>query len=166
MLPAYTPWNGIGPDGFQRQVLRREPYVVVLGEQHPLSRRDQISLADLRGETFRFIARELAPTYYDAVLAALHSTGETFRLWESPTPGLRSLRLRDPEGGFTLLPEPVAARLADVRCLPLTDALPACEVHAVWRPSSAVARVFVATARTALSQHRQLPPDRGPGAVG
>ncbi|GAA1132878.1 LysR substrate-binding domain-containing protein [Kribbella jejuensis] len=141
------------PDGFQREVLRYEPYVVVLATDHPLARHRRTSLADLRGETFRFMPRALAPTYYDAVLAALHSTGETFAIWESPTPGLRSLRLREPDGGFTLLPKPVADRLADVRQLSLTEALPPCELQAVWSPPDAgpAAQVLISTVREALA---------------
>jgi hypothetical protein len=95
-----------------------------------------VSLRDLRGEIFRFLPRRFAPHYYDAVLAALRSTGEDFPLWENPFPGLRYFGdLRS--GGFNLLPTSISRSLpAGVHCLRLNDDLPMIALEAVWRPGA------------------------------
>ncbi|MGH3785033.1 MAG: LysR family transcriptional regulator [Pseudonocardiaceae bacterium] len=119
-----------------RRVLWREPYLVVVGDGHPLADRRSVALRELRGETFRFLPRRFAPRYYDAVLAALRATGEEFTVWENPAPGLRNYGdLRT--GGFMLLPGSIEESLpATLRCLRVRDPLPAVELEMVWRPAA------------------------------
>lgn len=77
----------------RRTRLRRDSFAVMVGSEHRLARRETVALRELRGETVRFFPRRFAPRHYDAVLAALHSAGETFPVWENPLPGLRNLNL-------------------------------------------------------------------------
>jgi DNA-binding transcriptional LysR family regulator len=52
-------------DGFERQVVWRVPFEVVLPRRHPLARKKAFELADLRGEDFVFCTRESRPEFYD-----------------------------------------------------------------------------------------------------
>jgi len=119
-----------------RRLLRREPYVVVVADGHPLADRGTVALSELRGETFRFLPRRFAPNYYDAVLAALRSSGEDFRVWENPLPGLRHFGdIRS--DGFHLLPASIGGALpAGLTCLTVADEIPPAELEMVWRPGA------------------------------
>jgi DNA-binding transcriptional LysR family regulator len=133
-----------------RQVLRREPYVIVVGENHALAERGAVALGELRGETFRFLPRRFAPHYYDAVLRAVRSTGEEFAVWENPVPGLRHFGdFRS--GGFHMLPTSIGGSLpAGLRCLTIVDDIPRAELAMVWRPGAGRAvEVVAAMARLA-----------------
>ncbi|MEU6788369.1 LysR substrate-binding domain-containing protein [Nonomuraea angiospora] len=130
-------------------ILRTEKYVAVVGSGHRLAGRQRVSLRDLRGETLRFFPRRFAPRYHDEVLAALHSTGETFDVWENPLPGLRNLNLNLSDNGFMLLPRSLGRQLpTGVTCLPLTDDLPPIELRISWeRNPSPAATALIRTAR-------------------
>ena len=119
-----------------RQVLRREPYVIVVAGEHPLAARGAVALSELRGETFRFLPRRFAPRYYDAVLRALQSSGEDFSVWENPLPGLRHFGdIRS--GGFHMLPASIAGSLpAGLICLTILDELAPAELEMAWRPGA------------------------------
>jgi DNA-binding transcriptional LysR family regulator len=140
------------PDGCAAVVLRRERWRVGVVADHPLAGRDAVALRDLRGHTFQAFDRALAPRYYDALIEAIQSTGETFPVWENPLPGLRHLGLR--EGRFLLIPAPLAPRLpGPLACLPLADPVPDAELLLVWSPDAtdpALTRL-VETARELLA---------------
>lgn len=58
----------IGPvhaDGLEQHVIWRVPFKVVLPEKHPLAKRREFALADLRHEDFVFCPREARPEFYD-----------------------------------------------------------------------------------------------------
>jgi hypothetical protein len=117
---------------------------------HPLAHRSTLALSDLRGETFRFLPRRFAPHYYDAVLAALRSTGEEFHVWENPLPGLRYFGDLA-AGRFNLLPVSISRSLpTGVKCLPVTDRLPTIALEMVWRPGAGRAVEAVAAIATKL----------------
>ena len=145
-------WHlGAGPD-LVTQVLRCEPYVVVVAGSHKLADRDSVALAELRGETFRFLPRRFAPDYYDAVLAAVAGTGEQFTVWENPVPGLRYFGDLG-AGGFHVLPMSVKNLLpAGLRCLPIADALPQAELVMAWRSGAGHAVEAVASVATKLAR--------------
>lgn len=78
------------PSGHRTATIRRDPLTAVLDAGHPLAGRAAVALRELRGETLRFFPRAGAPRYYDGVLAALRTSGETPRVWENRLPGLRN----------------------------------------------------------------------------
>lgn len=92
--------------GIARLVLRREQLVALVAAAHPLAGRAAARLSDLRGATFRFFPRRLSPGCYDTIRAIPDGSGETFEIFENPTPGLRHLSLLD-SCGFTLVPATV-----------------------------------------------------------
>ena len=102
-----------------RGVLRREPLVVVVSDEHRLAREPAVRLLDLSGDTLRFLPRHFAPAYYDAVLAAVRAGGVEFAVWENPFPGLRYFGDLGSDG-FHVLPLPMSTALpAGVRVLPI-----------------------------------------------
>lgn len=68
--------------GIARAELRREEMVFAVGEGHPWSTRDAVPLSDLADEQLVVWARETAPGYHDAVLAACRHAGFEPRLGE------------------------------------------------------------------------------------
>ena len=63
------------PPEYDRQELRREPFVVAVSTTHRHAERDHVSLSELADELFELWPREMAPGFYDAVLAACRDAG-------------------------------------------------------------------------------------------
>lgn len=123
-------------DEYARETLRSEPLMVVVGERHPLSGQDAVALRELRGGTFCFFPRHLAPDSYDAAVAALRHTGEVFDHWEDPVPSTRHDRLREGRD-FTLVPRSLGERPPDgTVSLAILDDLPPVTLELVWRRDS------------------------------
>ena len=61
--------------GARSELLRVEPLAVLLAEDHPLAAVDPIPVGLLEGETLLLFPRELAPGYYDRVIAACEQSG-------------------------------------------------------------------------------------------
>jgi DNA-binding transcriptional LysR family regulator len=121
---------------YARETLRTEPLVVVVGERHPLSGQDTVALRELRGGTFCFFPRHLAPDSHDAVTAAIEHTGEVFDRWEDPVPSTRHDRLREGKD-FTVVPRSLAERPPPgTVSLTVLDDLPPVRLDLVWRRGS------------------------------
>lgn len=151
------------PPTFRTIVLRHDPYAVFVGEQHHLARRDAVALRELRGKTLRFFPRRFAPAHHDAVLAAIHSTGETFDIWENPLPGLRNLAINLRDGGFMLLPQSLGEHVpGGVTRLPLTDDLPPIDLilSVPRRELTPACRILVKTARRLAHREGWTRPNR------
>jgi DNA-binding transcriptional LysR family regulator len=78
------------------ELLRMEPLAVLLGDRHPLAEVDPIPLGRLERETLLLFPRELAPTYYDRVIAACEQAGFQPRVktFADPPPQAMVARLR------------------------------------------------------------------------
>ena len=63
------------PEDIRQRTIRREVVRVAVGEHHRLAGREQIELATLRDETLELWPHEMAPGYYDAIIAACHTAG-------------------------------------------------------------------------------------------
>ena len=87
----------------------REANVVVVGRGHRLAGRDHVALAELAGETLELWPRELAPAYYDAVLADCHAAGFEPGVREAPTLGSIWMTTRNP--GMSRVPDGLAVGL-------------------------------------------------------
>ncbi len=73
------------PDGLASQPLREEPFVAALGENHPLAVEDGVDLSELRDEPFELWPRQMAPGFYDAVVAACRGAGFEPRIDKTAT---------------------------------------------------------------------------------
>ena len=126
----------------ERQLLRRDRLVAMLPAGHPLASRDSISLADLRGATFVFHPRHVAPTRYDFVVAAVHSTGEAFTVSPGLLGGLRRMSLD--ATSFTVALESMRGHLpSGMTCVTFIDPLPTVNVELQWRSGKAGPHVEV-----------------------
>ena len=82
--------------GVRSELLRMEPLALLFGEDHPLADVDPVPLRRLEGETLLLFPRELAPTYYDRVIAACERSGfqPRVRTFVDPPPQAMIARLR------------------------------------------------------------------------
>jgi DNA-binding transcriptional LysR family regulator len=70
------------PLAYERQEVRREPFVAAISSSSPRSSHEQITVAELADELFELWPREMAPGYYDAVVGACREAGFEPRLDE------------------------------------------------------------------------------------
>ena len=139
---------------YQRETLRCERLVAVVGEGHPLVQAGRARLRDFAGQRFCCPPRRLVPGRYDFMMAALERTGETFEHWESPIHGLGHLDLSD-RRSFALVVASAAGQVpVGTATIALSDDLPALELQMVWKRDniSAFLEIFVDTAR-GVAQH-------------
>jgi len=84
--------------GVRSEPLRMEPLTLLLGKHHPLADADgdSVPVADLKNETLLLFPRELAPGYYDRVIAACEQSGfqPRVRTFADPPPPAMVARLR------------------------------------------------------------------------
>ena len=120
---------GVKDPRLERRTLRRERLLALLPATSPLIGRSSVSLWDLGDHTFCYFPRRRAPAYYDAVMAALTSTGQTFEVWEYPIPNAPL--------NFTVVPDSTAPHLPDgLVVLPISDPLPTFDLELMWNPES------------------------------
>ena len=65
----------IALDGLEQLVVWRVPFKVVLPTKHPLAKRREFELADLRGEDFVFCPRDSRPEFYDEFIRQCINAG-------------------------------------------------------------------------------------------
>jgi DNA-binding transcriptional LysR family regulator len=82
--------------GVRNELLRTEPLALLFGDGHPLAELDPVPLGRLESETLLLFPRELAPTYYDRVIAACEQAGfqPRIRTFADPPPQAMVARLR------------------------------------------------------------------------
>lgn len=156
------------PSGHRTATIRRDPLTAVLDVGHPLAGPPAVALRELRGETLRFFPRAVAPRYYDGVLAALGTSGETFDVWENRLPGLRTLGSALSGRDFMILPSPLREHLPpSMVAAPLLDELPAVELQLAWpRDAPEAVAALVHTARRLARAEGWLPArGTGPGTA-
>src|SRR5262249_48490896 len=71
---AFAPLT-TSPDDIQQQTIRREVVRLAAAETHPLAARKEVELSTLRNETLELWPRDMAPGYYDAIVAACRTAG-------------------------------------------------------------------------------------------
>jgi DNA-binding transcriptional LysR family regulator len=138
-------------DGFERQIVWRLPFEVVLPRRHPLAKRKSFELADLRGEDFVFCTRESRPEFYDEFMRQCANAGFRPRVVKEvsgyPTNmlGLISVGL-----GLSVLPRFLQVeRINGLVWRPLTKPELWWDWALVWReqPQSPIVEEFIAQAR-------------------
>jgi DNA-binding transcriptional LysR family regulator len=63
------------PEDIRQRTVRREVVRLAVGKGHRLVDREQVELASLRDETLELWPHEMAPGYYDAIIAACRTAG-------------------------------------------------------------------------------------------
>jgi DNA-binding transcriptional LysR family regulator len=144
------------PEDLRQRTVRREVVRVAVGESHHLADRDQIELANLCDETLELWPHEMAPGYYDAIIAACrtagfepdvdhHGAGST--VWGYIAEGR----------GFGLVVSSLIEQLPrGVKLVDLAPPRPMLTVNAVWRQDHelpALGRFFDTAKQLAHERH-------------
>jgi DNA-binding transcriptional LysR family regulator len=82
--------------GIRGEPLRNEPHALLLSEHHRLATMNPIPLSSLKDETLLLFPRELAPRYYDQIIAACERSGfqPQVKTFANPPPQAMVARLR------------------------------------------------------------------------
>ncbi len=67
--------DGDPTEGILMSTLRKEPYVAVLPEAHPLARKPALKVSDLRHQPFILFARRMGPLAFDRTMACCEKSG-------------------------------------------------------------------------------------------
>jgi DNA-binding transcriptional LysR family regulator len=143
--------------GVRTRLVRREPLALLLGSHHRLAAADPVPVASLAGETLLLFPRELAPGYYDRVIAACEQHGflPQVRAFRDPPPQAMVARLRTtrevglPPKSFAYH---TAAADGGVTARKVTEPEIVAEWSVLWpaqAPSEAVTRFLESTRRCA-----------------
>ena len=152
---------GAAPPGFASLTVLREPMVLALPQSHPAATRRGLRLADLASEPLVIFPRGIAPSLFDAVLAAYRGQGAAPPIAQEAIQMQTIVNLVSAGMGLAWVPESVTQlRRPGVVYRALPAAAIACETSLLWRePAPPVVQRFVAQVRTALQ--RQSAPKRG-----
>lgn len=138
------------PDALQHQMLRREPLVAVMHEEHPLAKHpaNSISFHALAHEPFVFFAREVGTALYDEILNLLQRAGIRPYITQEVGEAMTIVGLVSAGLGVSILPASfLRIRVDGVKYLPLIESEACTEVWLVshrYRPLPAAAEALVA----------------------
>ncbi len=150
--------------GVHGQPLRREPHLLLVSRRHRLAGADPIPLAGLENETVLLFPRELAPAYYDRIIAACEKAGFRPRVeaFSDPPPQAMLARLQaGREVG--LPPASFAFHAAAAETGLIARRIVEPEIVAEWsilwaeRAQSAAITRFLESARRCAEEHDWLP---------
>jgi DNA-binding transcriptional LysR family regulator len=151
--------RGAVPPGFAALPVLAEPLVLALPAAHPLAGQRTLRFAHVAGEPLVIFPREIAPSLFDAVLAAYRAQGATPHIAQEAIQMQTIVNLVSSGMGLAWVPE-VVTRLQ--RPGVVYRALPAagltCETSLIWRePASPVVQRFVqhVVSGAAPAQRRQ-----------
>ena len=159
--------------GVRSELLRMEPHVVLISRRHQLAGTDPISLASLKNETLLLFPRELAPAYYDHIVAACEESGFEPRIASFANPPPQAMLARLQSGHEVGLPPAslgVHAAGADSGLIARKLAVPGIvgEWSILWaaRAASGAVTRFLESARRCADEHEWLGwPDKPAGAA-
>jgi len=149
--------------GVRTEPLRNEPHVLLVAKRHRLAGADPIPLARLANETLLLFPRELAPGYYDRILAACEQAGFQPRVeaFADPPPQAMIARL---QAGREVGVPPASLGLHAAAAEPalLARRIVEPEIVAEWsivwaeRAQSAAIARFLESARRCAEEHDWL----------
>ncbi|MES2716714.1 MAG: LysR family transcriptional regulator [Pseudomonadota bacterium] len=137
---------GAVPPGFAAWPALTEPLVMALPASHPVAARDELRLADVASEPLVIFPRQIAPSLYDAVLAAYRARGATPHIGQEAIQMQTIVNLVSAGIGLAWVPESVTRlQRPGVVYRPVADAALCCQTSLVWRtPAPPVVQRFVA----------------------
>jgi DNA-binding transcriptional LysR family regulator len=143
------------PEDIRQRTVRREVVRVAVGEQHRLADLEQIELARLRDETLELWPHEMAPGYYDAIIAACHIAGFDPKIDQHGAGSTVWGYIADGRGVGLVVSSLIEQLPHGVKLLDLAPPRPMLTVNAVWRHEHeppAIERFFETAKR--LAQER------------
>ena len=133
--------------------IRKERFVALLPEAHPLTREDAIPLSALADEQFIVFPREIAPRLHDAFMSIFRRAGFEPRVRNESFHTGWDLGVLAEIPAVAMAPQTVAGGLPDgIVAVAISEPTDALETCLVWRSddNSATVAAFVAVARSAF----------------
>jgi DNA-binding transcriptional LysR family regulator len=131
--------------------VRREPFVVALPADHPLTRRPVVPVRALCGQPFILFPRHLAPAFHDVVIALCQRAGFSPDVRHESPDYQTMLSLVAAGLGLTIVPQSVRnVKPVGVVCRPLSGSTAKAELSLMYRPIrlSRALEMFISMART------------------
>jgi DNA-binding transcriptional LysR family regulator len=144
------------PEDIRQRTVRREVVRVAVGAQHRLADSEQIELAGLRDETLELWPHEMAPGYYDAIIAACHSAGFEPKVDQHGAGSTVWGYIADGRGVGLVVSSLIEQLPRGVKLLDLTPPRPMLTVNAIWRHDHelpAIGRFFETAKQLAQERH-------------
>jgi DNA-binding transcriptional LysR family regulator len=137
---------GAVPPGFAAWAALTEPLVMALPASHPAADGPQLRLRDVASEPLVIFPRQIAPSLYDAVLAAYRARGATPQIGQEAIQMQTIVNLVSAGMGLAWVPASVTRlQRPGVVYRPVADAALQCQTSLVWRtPPPPVVQRFVA----------------------
>jgi DNA-binding transcriptional LysR family regulator len=144
------------PEDIRQQTIRREVMRLAVGDGHRLAGKEPVELGSLRDETLELWPHEMAPGYYDAVIAACHTAGF------DPNVDLHGAGstvwgyIAEGRGVGLVVSSLIEQLPRGVTLVDLAPPRPMLTVNAVWRPDAAlpaIERFFESAKRVAHECH-------------
>lgn len=153
------------PAGFAALKVLDEPLLMALPDSHPAAAAGQgLRLAELAAEPLVIFPRQIAPSLYDAVLAAYRAQGATPRIAQEANQMQTIVNLVSAGIGVAWVPASLTKlQRPGVVYREVPDAGLRCETSLIWPdPAAPVVTRFVAQVRAALAAPGQAAPDTVP----
>lgn len=120
--------------GLNRETILREPYVLAIPREHPLTVHKRVPLQALDGCSFVCFPRERHPRLYDRIMACLAAAGATPNIVQEASTKRAAIAFVAARIGVALVPSSTGKqRFKGVVFRPLVGDLPLVEFSMVWR---------------------------------
>lgn len=137
-------------DELKITTIHREPFVVVLPQDHVLAKARQMRIAELRNEKFIAYGRRWAPGFYDSIVRLCHAAGFTPNIVQETGEMYTAISLVAAGSGIAILPQSVVlaqSKNVVIKKLPLSVAISEIAIAVRKDDSSPLTEAFVTMAR-------------------
>jgi DNA-binding transcriptional LysR family regulator len=143
------------PGDIRQRTVRREVVRVAVGEEHRLADREQVELAGLRDEMLELWPHEMAPGYYDAIIAACRTAGFEPEVDQHGAGSTVWSYIAEGRGVGLVVSSLIEQLPRGVKLLDLAPPRPMLTVNAVWRQDHELPAVerFFETAKQLAQEH-------------
>jgi len=144
------------PEDIRQRTIRREVVRVAVGENHRLADREQIELAGMRDETLELWPHEMAPGYYEAIIAACRTAGFEPNVDHHGAGSTVWGYVAEGRGVGLVVSSLIEQLPRGVRLIDLSPPRPILTVNAVWRQDQdlpAIERFFETAKQLAHDRH-------------
>lgn len=143
-------------EAIHQRTVRREVLRVAVSESHHFADDEQLPLAGLRDETLELWPREMAPGYYEAIVAACHTAGFEPKIDQHGAGSTVWGYIADGRGVGLVVSSLIEQLPGGVRLVDLAPPRPMLTVNAVWRQDQelpAIERFFESATRLSKERH-------------
>src|SRR5262245_34976953 len=144
------------PEDIRQRTIRREVLRVAVGEHHRLAHFDQIAIPSLRDETLELWPHEMAPGYYDAIIAACRTAGFEPNVDHHGAGSTVWGYIAEGRGVGLVVSSLIEQLPRGVKLIDLSPPRPILTVNAVWRQDQelpAIERFFETAKQLAHDRH-------------